>query len=245
MGGMSEVSLQHGMTRQMAVSQSMQTGMQILQASALELRQIIRQALETNPMLEELPDASPEALEDGPDGDAWNEREDGWNEFTAEGRLSGDAAARRDFMYESVVAPESLKTHLMDQAQHSALTGRARDALFLLIDALDERGFLTESPQELEEQGCFSMRDMEEALAALREMDPPGVGAADLRDSLLIQLEQRGLKRSLAFRLVKRCWRELAAHKYEEAARLLDVEPGAVAEALEVIRSLTPDPGGA
>ena len=235
MGGMSEVSLQHGMTRQMAVSQSMQTGMQILQASALELRQIIRQALETNPMLDELPDASPEALEDGPDGDAWNEREDGWNEFTAEGRLSGDAAARRDFMYESVVAPESLKTHLMDQAQHSALTGRARDALFLLIDALDERGFLTESPQELEEQGCFSMRDMEEALAALREMDPPGVGAANLRDSLLIQLEQRGLKRSLAFRLVK----------YEEAARLLDVEPGAVAAALEVIRSLTPDPGGA
>ena len=148
-------------------------------------------------------------------------------------------------MYESVVAPESLKTHLMDQAQHSALTGRARDALFLLIDALDERGFLTESPQELEEQGCFSMRDMEEALAALREMDPPGVGAANLRDSLLIQLEQRGLKRSLAFRLVKRCWRELAAHKYEEAARLLDVEPGAVAAALEVIRSLTPDPGGA
>lgn len=65
---MSEVSLQHGMTRQMAVSQSMQTGMRILQASALELRQIVRQALETNPMLEELPDASPEALEDGPDG---------------------------------------------------------------------------------------------------------------------------------------------------------------------------------
>lgn len=135
---MSEVSLQHGMTRQMAVSQSMQTGMQILQASALELRQIVRQALETNPMLEELPDASPEALEDGDDR---NEREDGWNEFTAEGRLSEDAAARRDFMYESVVAPESLKTHLMDQALHSALTGRARDALFLLIDALDERGF--------------------------------------------------------------------------------------------------------
>ena len=86
---MSEVSLQHGMTRQMAVSQSMQTGMQILQASALELRQIIRQALETNPMLEELPDASPEALEDGPDGDAWNEREDGWNEFTAEAACLG------------------------------------------------------------------------------------------------------------------------------------------------------------
>ena len=69
------------------------------------------------------------------------------------------------------------------------------------------------------------MRDMEEALDVLRGMDPPGVGAADLSDSLLIQLEQRGLKRSLAFRLVKRCWRELAAHKYEEAARLLDVEP--------------------
>lgn len=41
------------MTRQMAVSQSMQTGMRILQASAFELRQIVRQALETNPMLED------------------------------------------------------------------------------------------------------------------------------------------------------------------------------------------------
>lgn len=120
---MSEVSLQHGMARQMAASQSMQAGMQILQASALELKQLLRHALETNPMLEELPDASPEALEDGPDGDAWNEREDGWNEFTPEGRPSAEAAARRDFMYESVVAPESLKTHLTDQAQHSALTG--------------------------------------------------------------------------------------------------------------------------
>ena len=96
---MSEVSLQHGMTRQMAVSQSMQTGMQILQASALELRQIIRQALETNPMLEELPDASPEALEDGPDGDAWNEREDGWNEFTAGGPPRGGAGRRPGFTF--------------------------------------------------------------------------------------------------------------------------------------------------
>lgn len=237
---MSEVSLQHGMARQMAASQSMQTGMRILQASSLELRQLVRQALENNPMLEELPDASPEALEDGPDGD---DRGDGWNEFTAEGRPSAEAAARRDFMYESVVAPESLKTHLTAQAQHSALTGRAREALFLLIDSLDDRGFLTESPQDLEERECFSMRDMKEALTVLREMDPPGVGAVDLRDSLLIQLEQRGLKHSLACRLIKRCWQELAAHKYGDAARLLDVAPEAVAEALDVIRSLTPDPG--
>ena len=82
------------MARQMAASQSMQAGMQILQASALELKQLLRHALETNPMLEELPDTSPEALEDGPDGDAWNEREDGWNEFTPEGRPSAEAAAR-------------------------------------------------------------------------------------------------------------------------------------------------------
>ena len=240
---MSEVSLQHGMTRQMVAGLSMQTGMQILQASSLELKQLIRQALETNPLLEDVPDASPEALADEPSGDLDDVRDDGWNEFTAEGRPSAEAAARRDFMYESVVAPESLKSHLMDQAVHSALTGRTREALLLLIDSLDDRGFLTESPEELEERECFSMKDMGEALAVLRGMDPPGVGARDLRDSLLIQLEQRGLKRSLAFRLVKRCWRELAAHKYEEAALLLDAEPEEVAAALEVVRSLTPDPG--
>lgn len=239
---MSEVSLQHGMSRQMVAGQSMQTGMQILQASAMELKQLVRLALETNPVLEEVPDASPEALEDGPE-EGMNDRDDGWSEFTAEGRSSAEAAARRDFMYESVVAPESLKSHLMAQAEHSALSGRSRDALFLLIDVLDDRGFLTESPEALEERECFSMRDMSEALSVLRGMDPSGVGAVDLRDSLLIQLEQRGLKHSLESRLVKRCWPELARHRYEEAARLLDVEPGAVADALEVIRSLTPNPG--
>lgn len=240
---MSDVSLQHGMARQMVAGQSMQTGMQILQASALELKQLVRQALETNPMLEEVPDAAPEALEDEPSGLEDGGRVDGWSEFTAQGRPSADAAARRDFMYESVVAPESLKSHLMDQAAHSALSGRAREALLLLIDALDDRGFLTESPEELEERECFSMRDMAVALAVLREMDPPGVGARDLRDSLLIQLERRGLKRSLAFRLVKECWQELARHKYEEASRRLEADPGAVKEALEVVRSLSPDPG--
>lgn len=240
---MSDVSLQHGMARQMVAGQSMQTGMQILQASALELKQMIRQALEANPMLEEVPDASPEALEDEPARDPDSARDDGWSEFTEQGRPSAEAAARRDFMYESVVAPESLKSHLMDQAVHSALSGRSRDALFLLIDALDARGFLTESPEELEERECFSMRDMGEALTVLRGMDPPGVGARDLRDSLLIQLEQRGLKRSLAFRLVKHCWQELARHRYEDAARLLDAAPEEVAAALETVRSLTPDPG--
>ena len=201
---MSEVSLQHGMTRQMVAGQSMQTGMQILQASSLELKQLIRQALETIPLLEDVPDASPEALADEPSGDLDDVRDDGWNEFTAEGRPSAEAAARRDFMYESVVAPESLKSHLMDQAVHSALTGRTREALLLLIDSLDDRGFLTESPEELEERECFSMKDMGEALAVLRGMDPPGVGARDLRASLLIQLAQRGLKRSLAIRQVIR-----------------------------------------
>lgn len=245
MGGMSEVSLQHGMSQRMAASQSMQMGVQVLQASAMELKQIVTQALETNPLLDEVPESSSEALEDGVDGSSWDEQDDGWSEFTPEERPSAEAAARRDFMYESIVAPESLKTHLMEQAGHSALEGRAREALFLLIDSLDDHGFLTESPQELEERECFSMRDMQEALSVLRGMEPSGVGALDLRDSLLIQLEQRQLKHSLAYRLIQHCWKELAAHQYEEAASLLNVETDSVAEALEVIRSLSPDPGAA
>ncbi len=225
----------------MGASQSMQTGMQILQASAMELSQLVRQALESNPMLEEVSQARSDELSDGPDGDEFHD--DGWSEFTAEGRPDADAAARRDFMYESIVAPESLKSHLMEQARHSALEGRARDALMVLIDALDERGFLTESPEALEDKECFSIKDMQTALDTLREMDPPGVGAADLRQSLLLQLERRGQKHALAYRLISHCWRELAAHKYEDAAEMLDVNIDAVAEALEQIRSLSPAPG--
>lgn len=95
--------------------------------------------------------------------------------------------------------------------------------------------------EELEERECFSMKDMGEALAVLRGMDPPGVGARDLRDSL-IQLEQRGPKRSLAFRLVKRCWR-LACAQVWRGRSPVGCGTEEVAAALEIVRSLTPDPG--
>lgn len=241
---MNDVSLQQGMARRMVAGQAMQTGMQVLQASSLELHQIVQQALAANPMLEDVLPAGQEVLADEASLEAYERRDDGWSEFTAEGRDDA-SAARRDFMYDSIVARESLKEHLMAQAVFSGLEGRARDALALLIDLLDEKGFLIESPEALAERECFSMKDMGEALTALREMDPPGVGAKDVRESLLIQLERRGRKGSLAYRLVRHCWRELALHRYEEAAELMDVTPDLVAEALEVIRSLSPRPGSA
>ncbi len=238
---MSDASLQQGMNRQMTVSKAMQTGMQILQASAMELTQLVRQALESNPILVEVSAGGADVLNDAED-DALS-YEDGWSEFTTQGRPDAEAAARRDFMYESIVAPESLKSHLMEQAHHAALEGRAADALILLIDALDERGFLTESPESLEEKECISIKDMQTALSVLHEMDPPGVGAADLKESLLIQLERRGLRHSTAFRLVSHCWAELAAHKYEAAAKQLGVSAEDVADAMELIRTLSPNPG--
>ncbi len=238
---MSDASLQQGMSRQMTVSKAMQTGMQILQASAMELTQLVRQALESNPMLEEVSAGGEVELNTAEEFPL--AYEDGWNEFTPQGRPDAEAAARRDFMYASIVAPESLKSHLMEQAHQAALEGRARDALLLLIDALDERGFLTESPESLEEKECISIKDMQTALSVLQEMDPPGVGAADLKESLLLQLNRRGLKHSTAFRLISHCWAELAAHKYEVAAKHLGVSVEEVADAMELIRTLSPNPG--
>lgn len=233
------------MDRQMVAGQAMQTGMRILQASTLELKQLVTQALAANPMLEEVPDGNADPLVDETYLDVDAVRADGWREFTAEGRPSPEAAARRDFMYESVVAPESLKAHLMVQVEQASLSGKVRDAVVLLIDALDDRGFLVESPEDIEEHAGISKADMKTALDMLHEMEPAGVGARDLQDSLMIQLSARKLVHSLAFKLVKHCWNELARHKYEAAASALNVTTDEVGAALEVIRSLSPDPGAA
>lgn len=236
---MDDASMRYGMSTQLAPSQAMQLGVRILQASSMELAQLVRQQIEANPMLEEV---SGITMANGDDS-AWEDEftDDFADPLSVE--YDRGLAEKRDFVYQSIEAPESLQAHLADQAEKSGLEGRAKDALFLLIDALDERGFFVESPESIEDRECLSMQVMQNALDTLRDMDPPGVGARDLQDSLMLQLERRGQKVSAAYRLVQKCWTELIKHKYDEAKRKLSISDEALDEALETIRSLNPDPG--
>lgn len=89
----------------------------------------------------------------------------------------------------------------------------------------------------------FTMAEVEEMLKILQRLDPAGVAARDLRECLLIQLEDRKEMESLTYRLVKEAFPDLIAHRWNDLGRRFGVEPSAVQSAADQLARLDPKPG--
>ncbi len=104
-----------------------------------------------------------------------------------------------------------------------------------------------ERAQELAEiEGLFRSYDMEEAEAMLeriQEFDPPGVGARDLRESILIQLRRRDLEDTLAYEIVEEHFDDLINHRWSDIAKGMGISAGEVQAASDEIAKLDPKPG--
>ena len=89
----------------------------------------------------------------------------------------------------------------------------------------------------------YTMAEAEEMLAVIQRLDPPGVGARDLRECLLIQLGEQADTDSLTFRLVHDAFPDLIAHRWNDLAKRFGVEPAAVQSAADELARLDPKPG--
>lgn len=228
----------------------MRQSLEILQANTLELQQLLRQTLDTNPVLEdEVASLSLDELENGE-----NESEDSSDTLDDDLRelaimesrsvsSSPDDEERREHLYNSIVGPETLQQHLMSQLDLSAPSPTVRNAALALLGNMDERGFFDESVSELGQRLGISVDNLERAKTLLQSFDPPGVASDDLRESLLVQLHRAGRLDSLEFKIVEGHLNELARKHYPQIARALKVSVEQVAEAAEHIAQLDPAPG--
>jgi RNA polymerase sigma-54 factor len=89
----------------------------------------------------------------------------------------------------------------------------------------------------------YTMQDAEEMLAVIQRLDPSGTGARDLRECLLIQLNELADTSSLTYRLVNEAFPDLIAHRWNDLAKRFGVEPGAVQAAADQLSRLDPKPG--
>jgi RNA polymerase sigma-54 factor len=93
------------------------------------------------------------------------------------------------------------------------------------------------------EAALYSLAEAEEMLLIIQKLDPPGVGARDLRECLLIQLREAGDTESLTYRLVAEAFPDLIAHRWNDLAKRFGVEPGAVQSAADQLARFDPKPG--
>src|SRR5256886_5280662 len=88
----------------------------------------------------------------------------------------------------------------------------------------------------------YTLQDAGEMLRIIQTLDPPGVGARDLRECLLLQLEQQKRQDTLAYRLVEEAWDDLKAHRWRELGKRFGLHGQAVQKAAHGIANLDPQP---
>ncbi len=242
---MSEVGLQQNLSQQQTLSPKMRQSLEILQANSLELSQLLQQAILTNPALEittteeTLPEEAPAEAEH--DTETISELDDHARDdyITTKSSTPGPSQETIDYLYDSIVAPHSLQQHLTEQINNEDLTDELRTACHEIIANINDRGFLDQPLTDIAVTSIHSLEILEKGLVRIQHLDPAGVGAHDLRESLLIQLQKRNLLGSLASDHLP----DLAQKKLPHIAKLLKTSVEKIVQAAETITTLTPDPG--
>ena len=140
-------------------------------------------------------------------------------------------------------APMTLCDHLRSQLSISVLDEKVRDAAETIIGNLDEDGYLMASLEEIATSGDHTLADVEAALQVVQSLDPAGVGARDLRECLLLQLESRNGRGGVAWQIVFSHLKLLETRQFRELARVLGRPPEHIEIAVSVIRHLNGRPG--
>lgn len=254
-------------TQQLMLAPQMRQSLKILQVAALDLRAAIQEELQANPTLEEMPmdDVSLEKSatsgdeKAAPDDDPREEMDfsrdqqmlerigQDWRDHMSDTGgvrpTTSEEDERRQHFYDSLTTETSLQQHLMQQAELADHSGPLLEALRYLIGSLDDRGYLTSSLADLALLAQLPLATVQQASQLLKTFDPPGIGAENLADCLLSQLNQLGRGKSVAARIVRDHFDLLVRRRIPDLARRMSLAPEVIQEAIEVIGTLDPAPG--
>jgi RNA polymerase sigma-54 factor len=188
-----------------------------------------------------------------------------WEEILLDGFDAGgrrEEHEEREYYEPVTVDSRDLSDHLRDQVTLLDLSPRQMYLAEEFIGNINEDGYLAcgldkivegvnESVQKLAEEAerdveglqLYTLSEAEEMLGVVQSLDPPGVGARDLRECLMLQLREAGLEHSVPFRLVRDCFDELIAHRWSEISKRFGISPVDVQKAADEIAKLDPKPG--
>ena len=160
-------------------------------------------------------------------------------------RRSPEEEEKRQFMFDSLTAGTSLAEALLEQVRDTHLTDEQRAIAELIVGSIDDFGYFKTNVEELSTSTSLPAEKISAVLKIIQTFDPPGVGACDLRECLLLQLERAGRRESLEYRIVSDFMNELGKRRIPEIARGTGQPVEEVQAALARIARLEPRPGRA
>jgi len=160
-------------------------------------------------------------------------------------RANAEDEERRQFMIDSLTAETSLAQHLIEQLRDTKLDDEQRGIAELLIGNIDDFGYLMATVEEIAATTQLPVEKISEVLKVIQAFDPAGVGARDLRECLLLQLERAGQAETLEYNIVRDFMEALGKRKIPDIARGTGRSVDDVQDALGRIGRLEPRPGSA
>ena len=156
-----------------------------------------------------------------------------------------DRDDNRDRLFENARSPEeSLAEALSDQLTLLMMSEEERRIAGVIVNNLDEDGYLSCPVEELAFMAGVSLEALQEAREIVLELEPPGCGSVDLRECLLVQLRLIGYEPDdYVVAVADRYLKDLESQRYEKIARELGTSVDEIVEAHRILRGLDPKPG--
>ena len=230
--------------------------MKMLQLPTLELEKRIKEELELNPALDEGEEQNQELSEDNLDTST-EKRED----FNYQDYVNDETPYYKTKSNNSNTDQENNQTPLslgdsFTEKLVSQINLRIKDEKHLIIAEqiignLDESGYLRRELFNIVDDLAFSQnistteKELEEVLLEVQELDPPGVGARDLQECLLIQLrkKKKTISTKTAEVILEKCFESFKKKHYKKIEQKLDIDTTAIKDAMAEIVKLNPKPG--
>lgn len=261
-----ELKQQLKLQQQLVMTPQLQQAIKLLQLSRVELVDMVRTELEENPVLEENIESQSRDLDRFGENEAPEPMVQSTSEPTGEEAVEGskeidwekylenyanqpptnairNASSEEGPSLEATLgAKTTLTDHLMWQLQMTLVTDEEERFLEMVIGSLDKDGYLKETPlEELAEESGLDPEDAEEVLKILQSFDPVGVGARNLRECLLAQVDALELDIDVR-NVVESHLENLEKRNYKAIARDLGLELEDVYEVAKIISNLEPKP---
>lgn len=255
-GGM-KARLDLKLTQKLIMTPQLQQAIKLLQLSRLELNQVIDQEMMENPLLEDV--AAEEEAAPSSDGEMEKKEEEPsekaeeldlkWEDYYVDedrdeaGSYSAVSAEERPSYDQTLAKATSLEDHLLWQLGLSSVKQKEKEIGTVLIGNIDENGYLSTPLDEIAASVGASVESVEKVLRIIQSFDPSGVAARNLKECLLIQIDQLGLSGSLVETIAKDYLEDLEKKRYQNIAKGCNMSIQEVLQASKVLEHLEPKPG--
>ena len=261
-----EQKLHLKLSQKLIMTPSLQQAIKLLQLSKLELQEVLNQELLENPLLEESADEAkqeeaeveaqektqteeeakaaepaPEKEKDSFDEIDYDAYFQDYIEYGYNPRMGED---HEEFPIENTLTrPPNLTDHLAWQLGMSDASPAVKDIGAFIIGNIDEDGYLRATSEEIVAAGPYDPVDVEKAIAVIQSLDPIGVGARDLRECLLLQLQFLEVDNTMVESIVRDHWDLFMQRHFVQISKALGIDMKTLEGVVEIIKHLDPKPG--